>query len=84
MIQIHYYFNEEKVDSFYGTIDGLKDRLNEQDGFFQISKGVIINLLHIKEYLYDRVTMNTGRSLSIAQPRRKHIRELQLKYELED
>lgn len=84
VIQINYYLGEEKTDSFYGTIDGLKNQLKEQDGFLQINKGVIINSLHIKEYLYDHVVMNTGRSLHIAQPRRKHIRELQLKYELED
>lgn len=84
MIQIHYYMKEEKTDEFYGAIEKIKDTLREQDGFLQINKGCIINLLHIKEYSYDSVVMNTGHVLSIAQPRRKHVREVQLKYELED
>ena len=84
VIEMHYYAKEEKMAEFYGTIEKLSKELVEGDGFLVIDKSCIVNILHVKESFYDQLVMDTGKALKIAQPRRKHIREIQLELELED
>ena len=84
VIQMHFYSGDEKTAEFYSSIEKLAKEFDEKDGFLTIDKSCIINSLHVKEYNYTHVIMDTGKELKIAQPRRKHIREIQLKLELED
>ena len=66
IIEMHYYAGEEKTAEFYGSIEKLSGEFNEKDGYLIINKSCIINILHVKEYYYNQLLMDTGMSLKIA------------------
>lgn len=52
--------------------------------FMYIHKSYIINYAHVSTFRYESVMMTNSIQLPISQPRRKEIRELQMKYQKEE
>ena len=65
---------ENMQDEFYGSIEEINDRLNNEKFLF-IHKSTIVNYDYVKKISYEQVEMVDGRVFSISQSRRKSIKK---------
>lgn len=68
---------------FYDKIDRLVSLLETQK-FLCIHKSYLVNSKHIQKYEYETVLIDNGKTLPIAQSKRKIIREWQLENDIEE
>ena len=76
-------FTKNGVDSFYSLMDDIYHDTNNS-GFLYIHKSYIVNTIHIKSYMYDKVILTNDMELPISQSKRKSIRDRLLIYFLFD
>lgn len=69
-------------DLFYGKMRDIYLQL-ESDQFMKIHKSYLVNYEHVVTFKYDEVRMSNSDCLPISQLKRKEIRALQLRYEIE-
>jgi len=69
-------------DMFYGKLRDVYLQL-EGDQFMKIHKSYLVNYEHAVTFKYDEVRMSNSDCLPISQLKRKEIRALQLRYEIE-
>ncbi|WP_414150501.1 LytR/AlgR family response regulator transcription factor [Acetobacterium carbinolicum] len=69
-------------DLFYGKLRDVTPQL-EGDQFMKIHKSYLVNYEHVVKFKYDEVRMSNSDCLPISQLKRKEIRGLQMRYELE-
>lgn len=72
----------DKTDEFYGSLDDVYQQLKDF-GFVSIHRSYLINYNSVKSFRYDSVTMLNGENLSISQSKRKYLRDLQIKLEMD-
>ena len=70
---------QNSSEEFYGSLDDVYEQVKKNQ-FLWIHKSYIVNYKFIKILEYDQLTMTNGQVLSISQNKRKHIREMQLKF----
>lgn len=70
--------NDEDV--FYGTMGEIFKEVGKYQ-FIKIHRSYIVNYKHISVFKYEEVIMSNGTKISISQPRRKEVREIQLSIE---
>lgn len=70
-------------DAFYGTMDQVLKEVGKYQ-FIKIHRSYIVNYRHIATFKYEEVIMSDGIKIPISQPRRKEVREIQLKIEKEE
>lgn len=70
------------MEEFYDSLENIYEQLKEYRFLF-IHKSFLINYDYIKKIGYDRVVMTDGEEFSISQSRRKEIRELYMKMEMD-
>ncbi|WP_303868921.1 LytTR family DNA-binding domain-containing protein [Acetobacterium wieringae] len=69
-------------DLFYGKLRDIYPQL-EGDRFIKIHKSYLVNYEHVVTFKYNEVRMSNSDCLPISQLKRKEIRALQLRYEIE-
>lgn len=69
-------------DLFYGKLRDIYPQL-EGAQFMKIHKSYLVNYEHVVTFKYDEVRMSNSDCLPISQLKRKEIRALQLRYEIE-
>ncbi len=72
----------DKIDEFYGSLDDVYQQLKDF-GFVSIHRSYLINYNNVKLFKYDSLTMLNGDELKISQSKRKYLRDLQIKLEIE-
>ncbi|MCL2564255.1 MAG: LytTR family DNA-binding domain-containing protein [Defluviitaleaceae bacterium] len=75
--KIHIFTSDENYE-FNGTIKNLIKNIN-MDSFLQIHKSIVVNSTHIREHMYESITLTGGACLPISRTYRKSIRERLLK-----
>ncbi|WP_303864841.1 LytTR family DNA-binding domain-containing protein [Alkalibaculum bacchi] len=68
---------------FYGKLADVFTKVIKHR-FMYIHKSYIVNYAHVSTFRYESVMMTNSIQLPISQPRRKEIRELQMKYQKEE
>ena len=78
--KIHYFesdrrevriYSTDGIDSFYKKLDEVEEQLeNRNVKFLRVSKSYLVNMNYIKEFRFEKVTMDDGRELRIG-PRYK-------------
>lgn len=69
--------------AFYDKMERLVSLLEAQK-FLSVHKSYLVNSKHIQKYEYDRVTIDNGEVIPIAQSKRKLIREWQLTNDIDE
>ena len=67
---------------FYGTLADVFPKV-EKYGFFFCHKSYLVSYCHVIKFEYDKLFMKNGMILPISQPKRKIIREIQMRLEME-
>lgn len=70
--------NDEAL--FYSNLADVLTQISKYQ-FMHIHKSYIVNYAHVSTFTYESVIMTNSTQLPISQPRRKQIRELQVKYQ---
>lgn len=70
-------------DTFYGIIQEIFETVAKYQ-FIRIHRSYVVNYRHVAIFKYDKVIMRNGIQLTISQPRRKEVREIQLCIEQEE
>jgi len=69
-------------DMFYGKLEDVYNQVKKHR-FMGIHKSFVVNYIYVMHFKYDEVILFNSTHLPISQPRRKHIRELQVGYRRE-
>ena len=72
----------EGEEIFYGSLMDIFSQL-ERYGFFFCHKSYLVNYHHVTKFEYEKLMMKNGMYLPISQPKRKSVRAMQMKLELE-
>jgi len=72
----------EGEEIFYGALSDIFLKIGKY-GFFSCHKSYLVNYHHVIKFEYEKLMMKDGMSLSISQPKRKSIREMQMRLEME-
>ena len=72
----------DKTDEFYGSLDDIYQQLKDF-GFVSIHRSYLINYNNVESFKYDSLTMLNGENLKISQSKKKYLRDLQIKLELD-
>ncbi len=70
------------AEFFYGKLREVKAQV-EGHHFMQIHKSYLVNYEHVSTFKYDQTKMSNADCLPISQAKRKAIRALQMRYEVE-
>lgn len=65
-------------ETFYESLKNIFTHLEPQ-GFFYCHKSYLVNYHHISRFEYDQLVMENGTILPISQPKRKHVRNMQMR-----
>lgn len=72
----------EGEEIFYGALADIFSKIGKY-GFFSCHKSYLVNYHHVIKFEYEKLTMKDGESLSISQPKRKSVRAMQMRLEME-
>lgn len=68
---------------FYGSLSDIFKQL-EKYSFFFCHKSYLVNYHHVTKFEYERLLMKDGITITISQPKRKIVRAMQMRLEMED
>lgn len=78
--KINIIFSDDTTDWFYGTLKQIYKEL-EKFQFFYCHQSFLVSYHHVKMFKYEYLIMKNGEEIPISQPKRKKVREMQIKME---